>query len=488
MNRSRSVFADNTFSSKENIKSSRSPAAANSHGLKESVKSSGDSPSTINKSAFRENIKASSSLSATNKFAPKEGVKPSGSPSFATLRHKLSSMFSGEASGRDDHRNQATPPTPVLAANIATMPFHDTGIFGLNNQKSQETQIQATLADLACPTVMASPAEIGNSTTTAGCAMMASRPIIGSPISTSSFAAKVKDKATRHRPLLTVDTTRSNKSAPTLAISSPCKQHRYQNAEYASSKTDEGHLAHSGPTDQLSLTTQEAYEDEVPIYTRNHPIVKEFEAAYLEEAFEVSSTNDLIAKDEASTATTEPPSSFMSPTKLGKALRRNLTNLKLAKPDLTNNKSDACKGVIPSPEESSIPQANPHREPVYSQPPSPAISRYGQASTSARNNQHASRVTATTGSASKQASPTSPEPLRIPRKSVGSGDARAISDSTEVPKKAQRSSQGESSTSAAQGMEERKESAKDLKAKAKMERENFVAFKVSYQFVLDDKY
>ena len=383
---------------------------------------------------------------------------------------------------------------PVLAGNIATMPFHDNGMFGLNNQQGQAAQIQATSADLARPAAMASPTKIGSSatvmssTTTAGSAMMASPPIIKSPISTTSLAAKVKDKATRHRPLLTVDTTRSNKSAPTSTISSPSRQPRYQNDEFASTKIDEVYMARSGPTDKLSLTTQEAYEDEVPIYTRCHPIVKEFEAAYLEEAFEVSSTNDLIVIDGASTATTEPPTSFMSPTKLGKALRRNFANLKLAKADSTYNKSDANKGAVPSPGESSFPQANFHREPIYSQPPSPAISRFGQASASAYNNQHASRLTATTGSASKQTSPTSPGPFRIPRKSVGSGDAREISDRKKVPKKAQRSSQGESSTSAAQGREEPKESAQDRKAKAKMEREDFVAFKVSYQFVLHDKY
>lgn len=489
INTSRSTSAYNTFRSKENVQSPLSPSAANTLGLQESVKPSG-SPSTVNTSE------------------PKENFKPSGSPSFTTLRHKLSSILRGEASGRDDNRSPATPPMPGLPGNIATTPIQDSGVFRLNNHHGQTTQIQANSADIARPAAMASPTMMGSTATVmsstdtasptniASSATMASPVFTGSPLSTSDFAAKANDKATRRKPLLTIDTTQSNKSAPTSTTSSSAYgQSRSHSDEYGSPKIREGVSTRPGPTDALSLNSQEAYEDEVPIYTRSHPIVNEFEAAYLEEAFEVSSTTDLIATGETSTAITEPASSFMSPTKLGKALRRNFANLKLPKPEsiysrLGANKGaaqspklagsnasesvyrnwDANKGTIRSPGESSVPQANLYRDPMYPQPPSPEISRFRQASTSSRNIQHTSGPTATTGATNTQTSPTSPGQFRVPRKSVGPGDVRVVSDGKKLQQPAPSSSQEESSTAGAQ---------ERAKAKAKMEREDFVAFKVN---------
>lgn len=543
INSSCSTSAYNTFSSKENVKSSRSPSAANTSGLKASVKSSGSpstantsglkeiikssgSPSTVNTFAPNENVKSSGVSSAADTSAPKANVKPSGPPSFATLRHKLSSMLSGEGSGRDYNRNQVTTPIATLPGNIATAPIHDSGVFVLSNQQGQATQIQETSAGVARPAAMINSTKIASTATTmsstdtassvsvAGSTTMGSPAIAGSHISTSSFAAKIKDKATHRKHLLTLDTTRSNMDAPTsTASSSAYGQSKNQNDEFGSPKTGPGFMTRSGPSDQLFLSPQEAYEDEVPICTRSRPIIDEFEAAYPEEASGVTSTKDLIAAVGTSTATTEPSSSFMSPTNLVRALRRNFANLKLAKPDTTRSSSNANKGAVQSPNqagsnasksvyrnwdanegtvrspgESSVPPVNPHREPMYSQPPSPEISRFRQASTSAHKNQHAGGPMATTGTTSKQASPTSPGQFRIPRKSVGSGDTRAVSTGKKVQKEAQSCSQGESSTSGAQGKEKPKESAKDLEAKAKMEREDFVAFKVSYQFVFDHCY
>lgn len=369
---------------------------------------------------------------------------------------------------------------------------------------------------MASPTMIGSTATVISSTETASraniasSATMASPTFTGSPLSTSDFAAEIKDKAARRKPLLTIDTTQSNNSAPTSAASSSVYgQSRSHDDEYGSPEIGEGVSARPGPTDPLSLISQEAYEDEVPIYTRSHPIVNEFETAYLEEAFGVSATTDLIATGEMSTATTKPSSSFMSPTKLGKALRRNLANLKLSKPESTDSKLgankgavqspklagsnasesvyrnwDANKGTVRSPGEPSVPQANLYRDPVYPQPPSPEISRFRQASTSPRHKQHTSEPTATTSATNTQTSPTSPEHFRVPRKSVGSSDARVVSDGKKLQNPAPSSSQEESSTAGAQGRAKPKESAKDLKAKAKMEREDFVAFKVSYQLIL----
>lgn len=488
--KSRLNSAYNTFSSKKNVKSSRSPSDANTFGLKENVKSS-SSPSTLNTSTFKESLNSSGSPSAANTFAPKANITPSGSPSFATLRHKLSSVFSGEASGRDDYPSQATPPMPTLAGNYATTPVHERGVFGLSDQLSQAPQIQATSADVArlaaatTPTKIASTATSMSSTDTAspvniaGSAATASPKSTGGPISTSDFAAKVRDKASRSQPLLTVDTTRSTKAVPASATSSSAYgQPRNRNDDYGSSKTGERSKTRPNPTDPLSLTHQDTYEDEVPIYTRSHPIVNEFAAGYLGAPLEISAAQNLIAAGESSPATTEPSSSFMSPTRMGKALRRNLANLKIAKPDSTYSKSnadkgagqsseqagssasdsvyrnwDANKGTVRSLGKSSIPQVNPYREQMYSQPPSPEISRFSSTST------------ATTDSTT---SPTSPRRFRILRKSVGSGDPRAVSTGKKVLKK------GESSTSGAQGKETPEEYS---------EEEDFVAFKVSYQLV-----
>ena len=363
-----------------------------------------------------------------------------------------------------------------------------------NNQHGQTPQIQATSADLARPAALTIPVKTASTTgmsTTgtassvnmASSATVTSPALIGSHMSTLDFAAKVKDKATRSKPVLTINTTRPKNSNPTSHASSSAygKPRKYKN-EGVSSKVGEGFTTRSGPTDLFSRTPQDADEDEVAIYTRSHPIVNEFETAYLEEAFGVSSTKDLIATGEPSTPTGDSSSSFfMSPTKLGKALRRQFANLKLAKPDSKFSKSDANRGAVQSPGEPFIPLANLYREPTYSQSPSPEISRFRQASTSAHENQHGSGTMKTAGTASQQASPTSPKQFRIPRKSVGSGDARAVSGGKESQKTVQGSSQGESSTSAAQEGAKPKES-------AGMEEEDYVASKVGYELVLHHCY
>lgn len=174
---------------------------------------------------------------------------------------------------------------PILLGNIAHMPIRDSRVFALGNQQGQAAQIHATSTDVARPpTGTLSPAN------TAVSATLASPTITGSQVSTSSFAAKGKDKATRHRPRLTVNTNLSNKSTPTSAASSSAYgQPSNENDEYGSSEVGEGFKTRPGSKDPLSL--------------------------------------NLLEFHEASTPTTEPSSSFMSPTTLAKALRRNFAKL-----------------------------------------------------------------------------------------------------------------------------------------------------------------
>lgn len=329
---------------------------------------------------------------------------------------------------------------PNLLGHIATTPIHNEIVFGLSNEQSQATQIQAHSADLLRPAVMASPTKMSSTATIANSTDKASPAMTGGPIDTASFAAKVKDKATRRKPLLTVDTARSNKTSAKPAASSSA--HGQSVNDYGISETGEDLNIRPGLTDTPTLTPQKAYKDEVSIHTHGYPIINEFETACLE----VGSSKDVMATGKASTATTEPSPS-MSPAKFGKSFRWNFAHLKPAKSDSTSSKSDTNKGALHSPKEAG---------------PGPS---------------------ATTGNTSNQASPISPSGFQIPRKSVGSGDARAVSSGLNVQKTAQ-SSQEESSKTGAQAKAKQKESANARKAKAKLEREDFVTFKVSYHLVL----
>ncbi|MCJ1466462.1 hypothetical protein MMC07_005081 [Pseudocyphellaria aurata] len=324
-----SISTYNTFSVKEDVKSSRSPSTGNGLGLKESEPSS-SSPSMINTSVLKENIKKPDSPSTTNTFTLKRSYNPSGSSSLTTLRHKISSMMIREASGRDENRNQAPTLMPNLESNITNTPIYDERVFGLSNEQSQDTQSQASSTALLRPAAMASPTNMASTATIANSTDQASQTMTGSPIDTTSFAAKVKDKAIRRKPLLTVDTARSNKSsAIPAAISSAHGQSINDNGL---SETGEDLNGHSGLTDSPSLNPQKAYEDE---------------------ALEVSPTKGLTATDEASSATTESSPS-RSPAKIGKSLLRNFAFLKPARSD----PSETNKGALHSPKEAG-PNASP---------------------------------------------------------------------------------------------------------------------------------
>ena len=99
------------------------------------------------------------------------------------------------------------------------------------------------------------------------------------------------------------------------------------------------------------IIARRAHQNEAPTYTPRHPIIKEFEKAYLEEAFGVSSTRDLLATPQSKHATREPSSLANIPSKRRKAQGLNISNFISPLSALVHRSSREKKEAAQSPKE-----------------------------------------------------------------------------------------------------------------------------------------